>query len=280
MEPWIPHFAASAPLQSSFGTVAPLFAGEGWPALSLLQQAVRQAGLHTASGLPLQLVPPGNSSDDLGYEMRLHLRGELECREHNWHDFFNALVWLAFPRAKAALNARHAQVLAASRGAAGPGRGAVRDALTLFDESGVIVLSADAGLLQLLRDFQWRTLFWTRRADVMRNMRFVLFGHALCEKMLKPYKGITGHGLLLDVDREFLELPPPAQLVQMDARITAQLTDPRGLQRTAQLAPVPVLGVPGWCADNEAAAYYDDQAYFRPGRRRDRMPRHETVVVK
>jgi len=27
-----------------------------------------------------------------------------------------------------------------------------------------------------------------------------------------------------------------------------------------------VLGVPGWCADNESESYYDDLDYFRPGR--------------
>jgi hypothetical protein len=28
-----------------------------------------------------------------------------------------------------------------------------------------------------------------------------------------------------------------------------------------------LLGVPGWAADNNCAAYYDNTAYFRPGRR-------------
>ena len=32
-------------------------------------------------------------------------RGEVETRPDNWHDWFNGLVWLTFPRAKAALSA-------------------------------------------------------------------------------------------------------------------------------------------------------------------------------
>jgi hypothetical protein len=31
---------------------------------------------------------------------------------------------------------------------------------------------------------------------------------------------------------------------------------------------VPLLGVPGWSADNESESYYDNTAYFRPGRQR------------
>jgi len=52
----------------------------------------------------------------------------------------------------------------------------------------------------------------------------------------------------------------------LDARITTYLADPGNLQATRELAVVPVLGVPGWCADNESESYYDDPDYFRPGR--------------
>ena len=114
---------------------------------------------------------------------------------------------------------------------------------------------------------KWRPLFWTHRAAVVRDMRFMLFGHALCEKALAPYKGITGRGLLFEIDRGFLELALPEQLAHIDGRLAAQIADPRALLRTDHLAPLPVLGVPGWCADNENAAYYDDRNYFRPGRR-------------
>ena len=33
-----------------------------------------------------------------------------------------------------------------------------------------------------------------------------------------------------------------------------------------ELAPLPVLGVPGWWPDNEAQGFYDNSDYFRPGR--------------
>jgi hypothetical protein len=237
-------------------------AGKDWPALPLLQEIIADAGICTTTGLPLRLVPSAGGP----YESRLYAHGELEFRERNWHDLFNLLVWLTFPRAKAALNARHhaAQVSAHAGGSRGP----VRDALTLFDESGVIVLSADAELLQLIREFRWKPLFWQRRTAVINDTDFMLFGHALCEKALAPYKGITGRAWLMAVDRDVLALPPEQRIAYVDQRLASQIADPQAFCHTHELAPLPVLGVPGWCADNERAEYYDDHDHFRPGRMR------------
>lgn len=264
MDRWNTDFAEQSPLLTVLRTAARQLAGDDWPALSQLQEIIARAGICTASGFPLQLVPAAGSS----YEQRLYSRGELEFRERNWHDLFNVLVWLTFPQAKAALNARHHAALPA--GKAG-GRGPVRDALTLFDESGVIVLSADTELLNMIREFRWKPLFWEHRAAVIAGMDFLPFGHALCEKALSPYKGITGRGWLLEVDRNFFGLPAAEQLQKIDRRLALQIADPQVLRHTHELAPLPVLGVPGWCADNEQSAYYDDRDHFRPGRIR-RLP--------
>ncbi len=242
---------------------ARLIAGDAWPEMALLQQLLVRAGTQTASGTPLRLVQSEHAGN-VPYEIRLYKQGELEFRQYNWHDLFNVLMWLRFPRAKAALNARH--YAAFSTVNAVGGRGAVRDALTLFDEDGIIVLATNPGLLQMIRDFQWKPLFWQSRSDVLTNMRFLPFGHALCEKALAPYQGMTGRGLLLEVDSAVLELALPEQVAQIDRMVAQQIAAPGNLQTTRDLAPVPVLGVPGWCAGNEQAAYYDDQNYFRPGR--------------
>ena len=239
-------------------------AGGDWPDRQMLQQALTRAGVCTATDKPLRLAPDEPGASD-PYEIRLYQHGELGFRAHNWHDLFNVLIWLTFPRAKAALNAKHYAAYAHERPAAG-GRGAVRDALTLFDEDGVIVLATDPGLLQLIRDFQWKPLFWERRAEVVDCMCFLPFGHALCEKALNPFRGMTGRGLLFAVDSAFLELEPTQQLAAIDILLARQIMEDGVLQRTRDLAPVPVLGVPGWCPGNERAEYYDDSQYFRPGR--------------
>jgi hypothetical protein len=259
MDAWRDRFADTFPLLLPLRSVAEPIYGRDWPSRAVLQQALAAAGVRTASGLNLSLVAP--SADGLSYEARLYERGELEFREHSWHDLFNVLVWLAFPQAKAALNARHHAAPAVTRG-----RGPVRDALTLFDESGMIVLSAHIDLTDMIRGFRWKELFWTHRLRVIDDMLFLPFGHALCEKVLAPYKGITGRCLLFRTEPAILRLPAETLLQQLDALLAAHLADPALMQRTQELAPLPLLGIPGWCSDNRQEKYYDDRDQFRPGR--------------
>ena len=147
-----------------------------------------------------------------------------------------------------------------------PNRGPVQDALTLFDEGGVIVASSEDELLACLRDWRWKDLFWGHRARLPAQMRFHLFGHAIYEKALSPFLGITGRGILLKVDPGLLAVPLPGQLAALDARIAEHLADDHRVVATRELAVVPVLGVPGWHAGNEREEFYDDVDYFRPGR--------------
>jgi hypothetical protein len=243
-----------------------------WPRLDELQRALagRRPPIAVASGASLAFVLQSPRAATLAarYEPRIYLRGEVQIRERNWHDLMNALVWLTFPRSKAALNARHHGALLVQQASGAPNRGPVQDAMTLFDEGGVLVASRDPGLLQRIEAFQWKRLFWHERSRVVRDMRFFLFGHALYEKALNPFTGITARGLLFEVDRAFLAAPIARQLEQLDALAAMRLSDPAALRSPAALAPLPILGVPGWCAANAVETYYDNTAYFRAGRTR------------
>lgn len=245
-----------------------------WPDVADFQSLLdrRNPRVRVASGEVLRIVRQGRKAAafEEKYEVRLFLRGELQVRRGHWHDYFNVLVWLAFPQSKAALNARHYSELVVQRAAGAPNRGPVQDALTLFDEGGVVVVSSDGDLLQMVRDFRWKELFWGSRARLRTHARFFLFGHALHEKMLRPFTGITGRGILLDAEPGLLAAPLREQLAAIDERVAARLSDPSCLASTRELAVVPVLGVPGWCADNEAEAFYDDTDYFRGGRSREK----------
>jgi hypothetical protein len=192
----------------------------------------------------------------------------VQTREHNWHDLFNALVWLTFPQAKAAINTRHYHAMINAPADGTNRRGEVRDMGTLFDESGVIVVYSDAELAALLRDFQWRELFWQRRERVSTSMGFYLFGHGLYEKAMRPYIGLTGQGLLLAVERDFFGWPLEQRLVHLDGLLADYLNAPQHCRNTRELNPVPLLGVPGWTPENSEKAYYDNTVYFRPGRLR------------
>ena len=265
---WDPDFAERAPAFAPLVAVARELQGASFPECNDVNRmlAARDAPICNASGMPLRFVAQSlrQSRFEDKYEPRVFLRGEVQLRPGNWHDLFNALVWLTYPQAKAALNARHFHALERRRAEGARNRGPAQDALTLFDEGGVIVATADPALGALLAGFEWKELFWRRRAEVVERMRFYLFGHALYEKALQPFTGVTGRGVLFEVAPVFLNLPLARQLNEIDVRLAARIADPALFLGTRQLTPVPFLGIPGWCPDNEREQYYDNTGYFRP----------------
>ena len=74
------------------------------------------------------------------------VRGVVPTRARCWHDYLNALVWVTFPRAKAALHARQYAMIRAWATPGAPSlpnaRTREQDAVALIDEGGVVVLSA------------------------------------------------------------------------------------------------------------------------------------------
>jgi hypothetical protein len=228
------------------------------------------AAITLQSGKPLRFVEQGlgKLAFEAQYEPRCYLSGEVQTRENNLHDLFNVLVWLVFPQGKAAVNARHYRALTEAASPLESQRGRVRDMATLFDESGVIVVSSDAELSRLLFDFKWKELFWSRRAEVRAAMGFYIFGHGLHEKAMQPYIGMTGQGLVLQVETAFFSWPLPRRMEHLDERVAAYLNDSKKCRDTRELTPVPLLGIPGWSAENEQPGYYDNQQYFRPSRQR------------
>jgi hypothetical protein len=258
---WDPDCLDRSPIFGPLARTAPA-RGADWPETARLQRALeeRVPPVCNANGMPLRIVTPGPRRGGFAakYEARIFLEGALAVRPRDWHDYFNVLVWLAFPRAKAALNARHHAELERQRAAGGRNRGPAQDALTLLDEGGVLVAAGDDGLLGLLREWRWKELFWDRRADLPARMRFFVFGHAIYEKALRPFMGIVSRGLVFKV--------PPEVLAALAA---SWISDSAHLRGTRELEVVPILGVPGWHPDNAHEEFYDDTNYFRPGRMRD-----------
>jgi hypothetical protein len=230
------------------------------PDAQAVAELAGQFPIHTENGRYVRFVPP--RPDGLVYECRIWENGEVETRPDNWHDFFNALVWLSFPRTKIALSAAHMRAMRAP----GERRGAARDALTHFDECGIVVLTSQPELLELLRKFQWKQLFVERRAEVIRCMRFVIFGHATYEQLLGPFRGLTAKAVLYEVSEAWLQMDGVMQLAAVDGMLATDLTSGR-YTRPRDFQPLPLLGIPGMTPDSENPAYYDDAWQFRPGRR-------------
>lgn len=214
----------------------------------------------TENGRRIRFVAPRR--DGLAYECRIWESGEVETRSDNWHDFFNALVWLSFPQTKIAVSAAHMRAMQAP----GEARGSRRDALTHFDECGIVVLSSRPELLELLRGFCWKELFSARRTEVIQCMRFVVFGHATYEQLLAPYRGLTAKAVLYEVSEDWLQMPEMALTAAVDRLLAADLTGGR-YTRPRDFQPLPLLGIPGLTPDSDDPAYYDDTWQFRPGRR-------------
>ena len=76
----------------------------------------------------------------LGFYLRSIVRDHrLMVRENDWHDFFNNLVWLAFPLSKRALHTRAYGLFVERQG--GGNRSRVEDGITRFDEGGLVLSS-------------------------------------------------------------------------------------------------------------------------------------------
>ena len=206
----------------------------------------------------VQFVPQSALPEGQAYEDFIFKTAQVPTRD-GLHDFFNGLCWQRFPLAKRRLN----QLQAAEIEAQGirATRGPVRDALTLFDEN-VVLMHAPDDVWAALQARDWLTLCVDLR-EQWQQVHLVLFGHALLEKLVTPYKSITGHVYRVDSHVN------PHDEAALDAWLVRDL-QPTKLA-TKPYEPLPVLGVPGWWAANAERAYYEDTHVFRP--KRDGVPK-------
>ena len=219
------------------------------------------SGLTSRGGQVIRFVP-SSELDDAAYEQRIYTTGQVSTRADNWHDLFNALVWMRFPQIKTALNALHH--LSWSQGKAGT-RGALRDALTLFDECGVIVFSSDTDFLKALATRQWSTAFQTMSSLWGKTAQLAITGHAMLEKYLAPYKSMTAKALLIQTDLPQDDANRHSLLQSLDREIAEEFMAGHMLTRPASLSPLPLAGIPGWWPHGlQDDQFYSDRQVFRP----------------
>jgi hypothetical protein len=200
---------------------------------------------------PVRFVPQEDLPEGTPYEQHIFATGRCPVRP-GLHDFFNGLVWLQFPQAKAALNRLQAQEIA--RHGIGARRGPVRDAITVFDENGAL-LAAPQPIWEALLARDWRRLFVELR-PLWVQARLLVFGHALLEKLVVPRKDLTAH--------VWCAPAPLGSAAGADGWLAALCTP--GALAGKPFTPLPVLGVPGWCEGNQNFSFYDDSLVFRPRR--------------
>lgn len=251
-----------APIFSGFRAHSAWLHGAHWPAVAELDAALG-AAVHAYGDATLHFVAQDAQllADGLHYEARIHRHGAIATRPDNWHDLLNALVWLRWPRLKAALNLR--QVLDLERH--GPAqRSRAQCALTHFDEGGVIVVLRDAALLPLWDGHHWQRLFVDAR-DAWCDGRIELhvFGHALLEHAIAPGLLPTAKCLVvLDAGEPQNPCRPALESALAGAIVRGELLcDPQ------ELRPLPLAGIPGWHPQTQFDAQAPCYRPLRPGRR-------------
>ena len=207
--------------------------------------------LNASPHAPLRFVEQSALPPGAAYEQFIFETGSVPTRD-NLHDFFNGLCWLRFPQTKKKLN--RLQAIEIAQVGVQQLRGAVRDALTVFDENAALLI-APQPLWDALTAREWQKLFVDLR-PLWKQAQLILFGHALLEKLVNPRKPITAH--------VYRAQPAMNSITEIDAWLASDVSAAK--LSAKPFLPLPVLGVPGWWADNENPSFYRDTLVFRPPR--------------
>ncbi len=221
-------------------------------------------GVKTQSGQPVRFV----NQDDIdfngrAYETVIYQSGQIPTRKDNWHDMFGAFIWCLFPKTKAKLNELHHLDISAHGEKV---RTKTRNAITLLDECGVILAITDDSYRQQFRAHQWHWGFVKQRSSWGRDISAFTIGHANYEMLTKPYIGLTGKAIFVDVPQGFSQFALKEQYSYLDRKLCQIITEQDLLKDNSAFSPLPLLGVPGWYPDNEDPTFYQNKDYFRDKR--------------
>jgi hypothetical protein len=215
----------------------------------------------SAGGHPIQFVLQEELPLGMAYETYIAQTGRVPTRA-NLHDFFNALMWWRWPRSKQVINRLQSREIA--RDGVSGRRGPIRDALTLLDESGLVIVDSSVeGEAQAVHAaLNWSELLCKRRDEWGKTLHPLVTGHALLEHLVQPYKSLTTHVL-------WLHLPGWSENfsdgVSVEDAVLAEAIETR-LLKPSVLLPLPVLGLPGW-SPGQDETFYADERVFRRSRR-------------
>lgn len=228
---------------------------------------------------PLTFVSQDALPEGEAYESFIAKTGNIPTRD-NLHDLFNGSIWLTFPKTKALLNYYHMVEMTARMSEEGnsDSRGRVRDTITVFDENGAVLVTADPSIGEALIDFDWQGSLvaprakWDNPYEPNKNAQAAvyIFGHALLEQLIQPRKPLCAHSVIIHVAPDFFALTLAERIVCLDNKLAEYMNELLSQDSVTprQLAPLPILGVPHFWSQNAEAEFYEDSYVFRSGRRR------------
>lgn len=213
------------PLFEGYGEYLDLLTAARWPDIDTLNARMPE------SAPRFVMQDAALLADGLHYEARI-AQGRIATRAENWHDLFNALVWMRHPALKRALNRQqchHIDRIGTRE------RSPAQQALTQFDESGVIVQVHDTTLLDAWDRHDWTSLFHANAARWRHGDITIaaVAGHALMEQMLVPGRDLVGKCLVVLGDTG-----------DSVARVVEAILAGTSLVSPTELRPLPLSGIP------------------------------------
>lgn len=247
---WDPEFLARSHLLRVFDSLAErLRPADDWPSLEQYTQLAeaRRAEccpdartVSFAPATPKRARVRRDTPIDPArlYDGRIAVQGEVACLQASYHDWFNALAWAAFPRAKRAVHERQYRALTrwlppgASR--LPNRRTREQDALTVFDEGGAALVVRSVDELPAKSG-------GTDLETLAGRATLVVFGHAVMEHLAFESCAVRVAALVLETEEE--PATGLALLDWVDQTLERRLRDP-GLFQTPQADRVVVLQPP------------------------------------
>src|SRR2546423_1084029 len=107
----------------------------------------------------------------------------------------------------------------------------------------------DAGLIALLRAWQWHALFWQARDVVAQRVTAIVIGHGLLDKLRTPFRALTAQALIVENGSD------------ADTAAASQVQSRDFVPH--RLSPVPVAALPGWDSERIGERLFDDRDVFR-----------------
>ncbi len=260
--PWLSRIDLAQPWWTDYRAALEKLRGTQFPDCKQLNSLL-PAQLASTGDQAIRFVPSTQLGDG-AYEYRIYTTGQVSTRPNSWHDLFNALVWTRLPLLKSAMNALHFSALSEQTDGQ---RGPLRDALTLFDECGVCIISANPEVLNAVAAHDWPRAFQEAGSSWGQDTQVVVSGHAILEKYLKPYKSMTAKVMLVQADAIHLQLPRRDLLDLLDKQLASRLLAGKLLLTPSSLGPLPLAGIPGWwpCGEQDDLFYADQQVFRPPG---------------
>lgn len=224
---------------------------------SLAREMYARMGIEEAYQIAFVLQDFSKSFENTAFTHR-----QIMTRPENWHDLFNNLSWIIWPKTKWHIIQRY---FSEEKIRNTQNRNQTQSFLAQLDECGFIVISADPMVAHLSFQHEWLELFYHQK-NRLESIEAFVFGHGLMEKGLNPYVGMTGKAVFIGVKQTYFELSLQERLSFSDhilsefISVASNCNDPKALQ------PFPFLGLPKWWPGNEEIGFFENASYFRPMR--------------